>query len=524
MLDPRPRIKKRFVASLSRSFLNRTRSSPRPRPSSKITRERLLRSLQIIGTIPAPLPPELPPSPPASRSTSPATLPSVSSSKRKLDTSGDTDSAKRPRTGKHAAASGSAPTPSSSVTSVVSSSTSSETALSSVPSTNDKTKEAGKSSAVAGASTAGDASTRALTVYEPVRRPRHGRDTLDFRAMHKMFYAQARQFKYSGEARFLSTYPQSHAYYRPLKEPPAKSTPYHTHGGLMALLESLEGLLCFVYAAWCQDHSYSGPFNDAWETIPSYLHWCKQNWKGYVREESVREKSFLGLIHMIAGFTHQRIVRYKLSPALDYKSKQYLTEIEEAAKAQAAAETARPTNAKATPPEKSLPSPDTDAASANSTPANPGNSTPANASENRNDEAKRNGNKQPPTRPPAEGDPTISVKQSYISSAKRLVSQQAAASEEMRNSEKNLSLPTMREHFPRTFGRMVCSTLSAEEEYEPDMEDADGELFWPSQCVTGDGIAWVCLMGRAMVREFGREIGYTSMDGIIAKPVGTASG
>ena len=49
-------------------------------------------------------------------------------------------------------------------------------------------------------------------------------------------------------------------------------------------------------------------------------------------------------------------------------------------------------------------------------------------------------------------------------------------------------------------------------------EDDDGELFWPGQCVTGEGLGWVCLMGRSMVREFGREFGYEGEKGVVEKP------
>ena len=46
------------------------------------------------------------------------------------------------------------------------------------------------------------------------------------------------------------------------------------------------------------------------------------------------------------------------------------------------------------------------------------------------------------------------------------------------------------------------------------MEDEEGELFWPGQCVTGEGLGWVCLMGRSMLREFGREVGYRGVEGL----------
>ncbi|KAL5528208.1 hypothetical protein ACEPAF_7344 [Sanghuangporus sanghuang] len=501
---------------------------PRPRSKKHLAKlEYARKCIKIIGYIPAPLPPELPPSPPPSRSPSPVPqhIPVASSSKRKLDALADQpESAKRARLTKPPIPPSELPsgTPSSSAASPPLAASSSSSSTSNRPS--DKTSSV--TSVTTAVSSVGDATSRSLTVYEPLRRPRHGIESLDFRQMHKKHYAEARVFKYSGEARYLSTYPQSHSGYRPLREPPGKGTPYHTHGGLMALLESLEALISFVYAAWCQDHISTGGFNDSWETIPSYLNWCKSKWYQYVgSRDNVREKSFIGLIHMIEAFTHQRIVRFKLSNVLDAKTRQYEHDIEVTAKAKQAAVDASAVKARLTLPEKSLPSPDTDAASANSTPANPSNGTPSNLNDIRAEEAKRAGNKLPPNRSPEgnSSDDVVSVKESYITSVTRLLGVQTTASQEMKNSEKTLSLAIMREHFPHTFGRMVCSTLSAYEEYEPDMEDGEGELFWPSQCVTGEGIAWVCLMGRAMVREFGKDIGYTSFAGIIPKPGGTAS-
>ena len=230
---------------------------------------------------------------------------------------------------------------------------------------------------------------------------------------------------------------------------------------------------------------------------------------------------------MIEAFVYQRIVRFKLSPHLETRTREYLRELERKKTIHAAAEQSKAaTSARLTPPEKSLPSPDTDAASANSTPANPGNGTPSHVGNNRSEDVKRPSSRMPPAHlPETESSPesTIPATESYIDLTKRLIVSQAVASQEMRYSEKTLSLAIMREHFPHTFGRMVCSTLSSEEEYEPEMEDGEGELFWPSQCVTGQGIAWVCLMGRAMVREFGKDIGYAGFAGIIPKPSGGVS-
>ena len=68
---------------------------------------------------------------------------------------------------------------------------------------------------------------------------------------------------------------------------------------------------------------------------------------------------------------------------------------------------------------------------------------------------------------------------------------------------------------------MMYSNLQATEEYEPDMEDGEGELFWPGHAGGmggGEGLGWVCLMGRSMIREFGAEIGYVGLAGVVPKP------
>ena len=88
----------------------------------------------------------------------------------------------------------------------------------------------------------------------------------------------------------------------------------------------------------------------------------------------------------------------------------------------------------------------------------------------------------------------------------------------MKKSQETLTLPILREHFPKTFARMVFSTLAYDEEHEPEFEDEEGELFWPDQCITGEGLGWVCLMGKAMISEFGKEIGYLGKEGIVPKP------
>jgi len=81
----------------------------------------------------------------------------------------------------------------------------------------------------------------------------------------------------------------------------------------------------------------------------------------------------------------------------------------------------------------------------------------------------------------------------------------------------HLSIPILMRHFPTTWARIAGSNLSADEEHEPDIEDDEGELYWPGQSQIGEGLGWVCLMGKAMVKEFGRGIGYLGINGVIRK-------
>jgi hypothetical protein len=68
-----------------------------------------------------------------------------------------------------------------------------------------------------------------------------------------------------------------------------------------------------------------------------------------------------------------------------------------------------------------------------------------------------------------------------------------------------------------TWARIFGSSLLPEEEYEPDFEDEEGELYWPGQCKMGEGLGWLCLMGKAMIQEFGKGIGYKGVEGVIKK-------
>ncbi|KAJ7072212.1 hypothetical protein C8F01DRAFT_1205826 [Mycena amicta] len=433
----------------------------------------------------APLPPTLPPSPPASRSTSPAPT-----SKRKAAPAPPKPN-KRPRTEPdRPAEDGELPDE--------------PQPLSLVPST------------------------------VPVKRPRLGKiNTRQCDALHDKYHAAGRLLKYSGDARFWSTYPPSHKEYRPLPNPPSPNSPYYKYGGLIARLELLDALVCFTYSIWNREYCRRSCNRETWRTIEGFLVWCKQKW-GAEEGTTDPEKAFLGLIWMIEGYIHARKLVYATNHGtpLDRDTDRLMT----AARAAVAA-AADEANASSLAPKSGstpvmLPSPASLAPSANSTPTNrdgtPSSTTTASTA--------------PSTAMAPSTLPSVFVPANYkhkplapnvvtamesvtVPIGPRLLNELkneqlgiANAAICMNHSQTYLTLPIMARHFPTTFARMVMSTLSVNEEHEPDFEDEEGELFWPGQSMTGEGLGWVCLMGKAMIKEFGKAYSYRGLEGVVPKP------
>ena len=92
------------------------------------------------------------------------------------------------------------------------------------------------------------------------------------------------------------------------------------------------------------------------------------------------------------------------------------------------------------------------------------------------------------------------------------------AGQAVTHAQNSLNISTLVRFFPNTFARVVYTTLSPTEEHEPEFEDEEGELFWPGQCINGEGLGWVCLVGKAMIKEFGKAYGYRGLDGVVPKP------
>lgn len=130
----------------------------------------------------------------------------------------------------------------------------------------------------------------------PIRRPKKGKlPQAYFDALHDKYHRAGRVLKYSGDARWWSTYSPTHREYRPLPNPPPPSSSYHKHGGLIARLELLDALICFTYSIWTKEFHRRHCNTETWSTIEAFLVWCKQKWQ---TEEgtSDAERAFLGLM------------------------------------------------------------------------------------------------------------------------------------------------------------------------------------------------------------------------------------
>ncbi|KAF9526589.1 hypothetical protein CPB83DRAFT_870319 [Crepidotus variabilis] len=518
------------------------------------TREQLLRNLEMIGDLAAPLPPTLPPSPPASRAASPA-----AGSKRKLAPSSDPDAAKRPRTSSLVDRSHSSPLHPSplhqsthqphyqvqqqlTLPPSISSTRQVSTVTNNTPSRSEPCEdgEVSEEQAQSVLSTVPAQIATGSANDVPIRRPKKGKPIMrHFDALHDKYHAAGRMLKYSGDARFWSTFPAGHREFRPLANPPEVGSPYHKHGGLIARLELLDALVCFTFSIWNRDIGRRTCFVETWSTIVAFLGWCKQKWQAEEGSTDA-EKAFLGLIWMIEGFIKGRQIAYSVRGHLDSDMDKV---VESTSKKIAAAATTAlagdPTFSSgltgAAPP--MLPSP----SSTNSTPVNRGDGTPSSSSTRTAQAAANAAHRQqsytgpvpfkllpeqlqtsPAPIPPHVMD-AMEGAQHPISSAlvqnlKDLTANLMATSYCLERSQLTLNLPVLRRCFPHTWTRMMHSTLLPNEEHEPEFEDQEGELYWPDQCISGEGLGWVCLMGKAMINEFGKAYGYKSVEGAVPKP------
>ncbi|KAJ4483281.1 hypothetical protein J3R30DRAFT_3698060 [Lentinula aciculospora] len=523
------------------------------------SRQQLLQHLALLDTMPSPLPPALPPSPPpASRSASPVAGPSVQSTKRKLEVVLGTDRSKRSRTDFVASTHrGSHPSPTHYLPRselAEDGEVAEEPSLVSHPVPSRPTASHPPSDTLASS-------------FVPIRRPKRGHQANVQRipTLHEKYHQAGRKLKYSGDARFWSTYPPSHKEYRPIPNAPPPNSLYHIHGGMVAKLELMEALVMFVYSLWCKEYGRPSIYAESWLTTEGFLKWCKTKWKPE-EGSSDAEKAFYGLMyvlptlvppiyvllmscrHMFHAFIHARIVTHgqrKLRSDLERVIEATCQAVNAAIIDAATHGSSLPeTKSQSTPP--MLPSPASIGAtnSANSTPTNR-DGTPI-SSETRVDlissssaintsslsSSLSSGPSIPlPFLPPqyrngippshvtaAANTVSASLNLNQLATVNEISFSLSMAVSEMQAAQNHLNYSMMARHFPRTFARMVHSTLISTEEHEVDFEDDDGELFWPGQSITGDGLGWLCYMGEAMVQEFGKQFDYKGLKGVVPKP------
>ncbi|KAG6819872.1 hypothetical protein H0H93_007806 [Arthromyces matolae] len=481
------------------------------------TRDELLKNLEIIGILHDPFPPTLPPSPPVSRSNSPA--PPL---KRRYDAPLDHDRFKRPRTGSML----SERPPFQPRTSI------------SIPRNEPSEDGEVREDPPVASSSRIPPPPPGIEISNavPIRRPRRGRQDIKHHdTLHDKYHNAGRLLKYSGDARFWSTYAVSKKEYRPLANPPPPNSMYHKYGGLIARLELVDALVCFTYAIWNKDYARKSCNHISWTTTEAFLTWCKQKW---LSEEVVdAERSFIGLIYMIEGFIHARKAAFLTHSSFDKLYDDMRFEVEQAAnkadQAQLSTGGLSTQKPQATPP--MLPSPASIAPtnSANSTPITRDECTPPNVPTQQH---------RPPIQPgqhPIRGkmlpqryrDAPVPahtleamlavssmVNAPIMQNLKEHLQGTTTAAHCLKEAQTTLNLSTLVRFFPTTFARVMHTTLHPSEEHEPDLEDEEGELSWPGQSITGEGLGWVCLLGKAMIKEFGKAYGYKGLDGVVPKP------
>ncbi|EMD32060.1 hypothetical protein CERSUDRAFT_108989 [Gelatoporia subvermispora B] len=515
----------RIAAASSTTSQHRSTQRARKR---KLLREHLVLTLETLGTL---QPPPTLPSPPASRSGSPQP-----GTKRRPPADIERGQTKKPRT---SVAAPSQPRPPV-VTTYLRSEPSEEGELHEDPPAPAPVPAPAPGPAPAPAPAPASASAPApvaapptTPVYRnpppqapldvPVRRPRRGRPTSQYwDELSNKFHLHGRALKYSGTARIWSTYPTTHKDYHPLTDPPPVGSMYHKYGHLIARLELLDALSCFAYGFWCRDMQRGARNLHSWRSITGYLGYCRERWASEdITDEC--ERAFLGLVWLLEGFIHTRIYVTEAKLVAEDCAGQ-LMRLRALAEAEAARVSSTQSVSPTVQPPAMLPSPVTD--SANSTPTNRSTDTPDASSS-------RTAPPAPPPRPPPQrsGDPwapenlpdshhTIPIHAAAIASRHLVASSVGTARIAFQQAQRYITLPLLAKHYPRTFARMVHSSLAATDEHEPDMDDTEGELFWPGLNGTGEGIAWVCLMTKAMISEFSSRCGYMGFEGVVPKPNG----
>ncbi|KAI0730195.1 hypothetical protein C8Q72DRAFT_776575 [Fomitopsis betulina] len=343
--------------------------------------------------------------------------------------------------------------------------------------------------------------------------------------MYTKYQAEGVRLKYSAKARIDSTYPSTDSRFRALSNPPPAGTAYHKFGHLMARLEYLDALLCFTYALWCIDMANAACFRQNWPLVLKLVEQVKAQWRNDDGEDW--ERAFHGVICLVEAFIHGRKWRFNLQITTRESDRlMRVLQIHQDAENQRVRHQRQEEEKKAAELEKQvqmLPSP---ASSAGSTPKSVDGSssaagptaTPTLGSRRSDPQSLEQRDARPPGHINYEHAALVNINAvgPFRSQAFGLYEAKKAVD----IAGKVITLPIMAKHYPRTFARMVYSSLSINDEHEPDFDDEEGELFWPGQVVGSEGLGWICYMGRAMIKEYAKQYGYKGVDGALPLPTG----
>lgn len=364
----------------------------------------------------------------------------------------------------------------------------------------------------------------------PIKRPRRTESpsSSEMEEMHVKYLGKGRLLKYSGESRYASSHSPSHKEYRPLAVPPQPGSLYHRYAAEVARLELFDAFLYFTYALWITDERRGDCVRTSWMNSFGFWKWARDKWLG---QENEAEKAFLGLFDMIASFIHARIYWYITRSQIVYDANAlYKQTCAEIAKVVQAAQRADG-GAQHTPP--MLPSPASIGAtnSANSTPSGVAPSPATSASTSTPPPPGGYARFLPPelsaqfkNAPAAADKVTVPFGPAQAQQLKNQVHSMSEAARLAQSASLTLNLAVLAKHFPNTFARVVHSGYRFSDERDPDFEDTEGELFWPTQLHNGTGIGWLCLLGKSMVNEFGKTYGYQGLAGAVPKPGAAPAG
>ncbi|GJJ06174.1 hypothetical protein Clacol_000363 [Clathrus columnatus] len=289
------------------------------------------------------------------------------------------------------------------------------------------------------------------------------------------------------------------------------------HLGFIARIEAIDGLLNFAYSIWCKDMSEGRCHQSLWETLDAYTAWVRNRWEvSDARGDA--QRAFVGLIRIIEAYVYAR-----KASALNSSLSKSAGDIENANKQP------EPNQISSLSPATSLGGSSQHSASNNS-PALMNAAPPAIVTSR----ATPHGPAVSNSSSSSSGQP-LNVPKSYFDAVQSAINYSQRSARNVSVAGVYLNLPILSRCYPKTYARILTCQLRIEEEYEADFDqdecsrpDSDpdhtpgpgeGPLMWPIALSTPqvDGLVWMLLLGRSMIREIAYPAGYRGMEGLQRK-------